>query len=194
MISCLHVLMKQYQLESCGLVVDNIVLQDWKPCSELSCMWYNPENDIIFLVRFFMVSSPDIAQQAINMSYSNFWLSKDQKASKRGPSLEGNRRLGYREEWKGQGTKCHFVSVFASKTDLQESQRPGWSKNDVPLVKEDQDREYLSRLDIHKPIMSWLNAHTNAGGEGGGGLGKGKCDCAVILYNFCSIVANGRNS
>lgn len=58
-------------------------------------------------MKFYMVSSPDIAQQVINMSYSKFWLSKDQKTSKHtGPPPEGNRRPGYTEEWKGQGTEA----------------------------------------------------------------------------------------
>ena len=52
-----------------------------------------------------------------------------------------------------------FVSVFTSKTSLQESQVPetkgkDWSQKDVPLVKEDQIREYLSNMDIHKPMGS----------------------------------------
>jgi len=48
-----------------------------------------------------------------------------------------------------------FASVFTSKIGLQESQVPetrgkGWSKEDVPLVKDDQVREYLSKPDTHK--------------------------------------------
>ncbi|PKU42857.1 rna-directed dna polymerase from mobile element jockey-like [Limosa lapponica baueri] len=48
-----------------------------------------------------------------------------------------------------------FASVFTSKTNLWESQVPetrrkGWSKEEVPLVDEDPVREYLSKLDIQK--------------------------------------------
>lgn len=50
-----------------------------------------------------------------------------------------------------------FASVLTSETGLQESQVPetrgkGWSKEYVLLVEEDQVREYLSKLDIHKSI------------------------------------------
>ena len=50
-----------------------------------------------------------------------------------------------------------FVSVFTSKTSLQESQIPdtrgkGWSEEDVPLLEEDPVGEYLSKLDIHTYI------------------------------------------
>jgi len=46
-----------------------------------------------------------------------------------------------------------FASVFTNKTSLQELQVPqargkGWNTEDVPLVEEDQVREYLSKLDI----------------------------------------------
>lgn len=48
-----------------------------------------------------------------------------------------------------------FVSVFARKTSLQESHVPetrkkNWSKEDVPLVEENQVRTYFTKLDIHK--------------------------------------------
>ncbi|KAK4828527.1 hypothetical protein QYF61_026949 [Mycteria americana] len=43
-----------------------------------------------------------------------------------------------------------FASIFTSKPGLQESQAPEttgkvWSKKDLPMVEEDQDREYLSK-------------------------------------------------
>ena len=58
---------------------------------------------------------------------------------------------------KAEVLNAFFTSVFTSKTGLQESQAPetsgkGWSKEDVPLVKEDQARKYLSNIDIHKSM------------------------------------------
>ncbi|PKU32263.1 rna-directed dna polymerase from mobile element jockey-like [Limosa lapponica baueri] len=41
--------------------------------------------------------------------------------------------------------------IFTSKTGLEESRAPE-SKEDIPLVEEDQVREYLRKLDIHKPM------------------------------------------
>ncbi|GAB0179504.1 mitochondrial enolase superfamily member 1 [Grus japonensis] len=51
--------------------------------------------------------------------------------------------------------KAFFGSVFPSKMDLQEFQvleirEKGWRKEYLPLVEEDQVREYLNNLDIHK--------------------------------------------
>lgn len=48
-----------------------------------------------------------------------------------------------------------FASVFTSKTSLRESQVPetrkkNWSKEDLPLVEENQVRTYFTELDIHK--------------------------------------------
>lgn len=55
---------------------------------------------------------------------------------------------------KGWGTKI-FISVFTSKTGLQESQIPETlSKRDVFLVEEDQVREYFSKLSVLKPTIS----------------------------------------
>jgi len=50
-----------------------------------------------------------------------------------------------------------FASVFTSKISLQETQVPETkgkvcSKEDVPLVEEDEVRQYLSNLDIHKSM------------------------------------------
>lgn len=50
-----------------------------------------------------------------------------------------------------------FTSFFASKTDLQKSKAleikgKVWSKEHLPLVEEDQVREYFSNLDIHKSM------------------------------------------
>jgi len=48
---------------------------------------------------------------------------------------------------------------LVAKADLQESQAPEtmakvWSKEGAPLVEEDQVREYLSKLDLHKSMCS----------------------------------------
>lgn len=50
-----------------------------------------------------------------------------------------------------------FATFFTSKTGFQETQVPEaslniCSKENVPLVEEDQMREHLSKLDIHKSI------------------------------------------
>ncbi|KAK4826139.1 hypothetical protein QYF61_005712 [Mycteria americana] len=56
---------------------------------------------------------------------------------------------------KAEVLNAFFTSVFTSKTSLLESQvqetwGKAWSKEYVPTVEEDQDREYLSKLDMHK--------------------------------------------
>lgn len=48
--------------------------------------------------------------------------------------------------------KTFFAIVFTIKSSLQESQVPEtsriiWSKEDIPLVEEDQVKVYLSKLD-----------------------------------------------
>lgn len=50
-----------------------------------------------------------------------------------------------------------FALVFMSKTCVQESQVSDsiwkvWSNKDLPLMEEDQAREHLSKLDIHKSM------------------------------------------
>ena len=55
---------------------------------------------------------------------------------------------------KAEVSKAFFASVFTSKIDVQESQAPEMrgSKEDLPLVEEDQVREYLSKLNIPKSM------------------------------------------
>lgn len=55
---------------------------------------------------------------------------------------------------KAEVLNIFFISVFTSKTNLPESHIPdtkekGRSKEDVPLMEEEQVREYLSKLDIY---------------------------------------------
>ncbi|GAB0193858.1 mitochondrial enolase superfamily member 1 [Grus japonensis] len=50
-----------------------------------------------------------------------------------------------------------FASICTSKTSFPESQVPEtsgrvWSKEDIPLVEEDQVREYLRKLAVHKSV------------------------------------------
>jgi len=50
-----------------------------------------------------------------------------------------------------------FASIFTGKTSLQESQPlkttgKFWSKEDLPWVEQDQVREHLNKLDIHKSM------------------------------------------
>ncbi|KAK4810486.1 hypothetical protein QYF61_004266 [Mycteria americana] len=59
---------------------------------------------------------------------------------------------------KAEVLNAFFASVFTSKTGLQEYQAPetrgkAWSKEDVLFVEEDQIREYLSKLDVHKSMV-----------------------------------------
>ena len=49
------------------------------------------------------------------------------------------------------------TAALSSKSGLQEPRVPEtkgkiWSKEDVPLVEEDQVREYLGKLDLHKSM------------------------------------------
>lgn len=57
-----------------------------------------------------------------------------------------------------------FTLVFTGETGIQQSQTPKkrgkvWSKEDSPLVEEEQVREHLDRPDIHKTMgmMGWTN-------------------------------------
>ena len=76
-----------------------------------------------------------------------------------GPLLNKTRDLVTQDIEQAEVLTAFFVSVFTSKTGLQGSQVPetkgkDWSQKDVPLVEEDQIREYLSNMDIHKPMGS----------------------------------------
>ena len=71
-----------------------------------------------------------------------------------------------------------FASVF---TGLQESRVPEtqgkvWSKEGVPLVEEDQVREYLSKADIHE-LMVLDGMHPRA-------EGAGRCHCKAAPHNL----------
>ena len=74
-----------------------------------------------------------------------------------GPLLNEMGDLVTQDMEKADVLNAFFASAFTSKTGLQESQVPatrgkGWIKDDVPLVEEDQVKEYLSKLDTHKPM------------------------------------------
>ena len=73
------------------------------------------------------------------------------------PLLNGAVPLVTQDMEKAEVFSAAFASVFISKAGLQENQGPEtrrkvWSKEDVPLVEEDQVGEYLSKLDIHKSM------------------------------------------
>ena len=73
------------------------------------------------------------------------------------PLLDEMEDLAIQDMEKIEVLNVSFTSVFTSKTSLQESQAPetrgkGWSKQYVSLVEEDQAREYLSKLDLHKSM------------------------------------------
>lgn len=58
---------------------------------------------------------------------------------------------------KAEVSNAFFASAFASKICLQDFQVPettgkGWSEEDVPLLEEDQVREYLNKLNIRKSM------------------------------------------
>ncbi|GAB0187540.1 mitochondrial enolase superfamily member 1 [Grus japonensis] len=64
---------------------------------------------------------------------------------------------GDTEHGKPEVLNTFFASAFTIKINLQESQVPetkgkGWSKGDVPLMEEDQAREYFNKLVIHKSM------------------------------------------
>ncbi|GAB0177898.1 mitochondrial enolase superfamily member 1 [Grus japonensis] len=74
-----------------------------------------------------------------------------------GPLFNKTGDLGTQDMEKAEVLNAGFLSVFTSKTGLQESQvletkGKDWSKKDVPLIEEDQIREYLSNMDTHKPM------------------------------------------
>ncbi|GAB0206869.1 mitochondrial enolase superfamily member 1 [Grus japonensis] len=86
------------------------------------------------------------------------YISDKRKARENvGLLLNGAGALVTQDMEKSEVLNAAFASVYSSKTGLQESQVPetkakGWSKEDLPLVEEDQIREYLSKLDIHKSM------------------------------------------
>ena len=74
---------------------------------------------------------------------------------------------------KGEMLNVIFASVFSSKTCLQESQvletrGKVWSKEDFSLVEEDQARQCLNELAIHKslgPVGKLLEASAEGTGQ-----------------------------
>ena len=75
-----------------------------------------------------------------------------------GPLLDKMGDLVTRDMEKAEVLDATFASVSTGITGLQESQvsetrGKAWSKEDIPLVEEDQVREYLSKLDIHKSMV-----------------------------------------
>lgn len=74
-----------------------------------------------------------------------------------GPLLKETGDPVTQDSEKAKALNPFLASAFTSKTGLQELQVPeawlkGWGKEDVPLVEEDQVREYLSKPNIHKSM------------------------------------------
>lgn len=69
------------------IIIWNLVLQCWtticcrdgNSCSKLTCMWYNPGYNIIFLSSEVLYGIYMVAWQVSDMSSLNFQLSKEQK-------------------------------------------------------------------------------------------------------------------
>lgn len=73
------------------------------------------------------------------------------------PLLNGTGNLVTKAREKVKVLNTFFASVFASKTSLQEPPIPEtrgkvWSKEDLPSAEENQIKEHLSKLDIHKSM------------------------------------------
>lgn len=45
--------------------------------------------------------------------------------------------------------KAEVVNVAGEECQVPETRAKGWSKEDVPLLEEDQVRDYLSKLDVN---------------------------------------------
>lgn len=76
-----------------------------------------------------------------------------------GPLLNEMGDLVTQDMQKAEVLNTLFASVFPSKTSLQECQVPemrgkAWSNDDVPLMEEDQVREYLNKLDVHMSMCT----------------------------------------
>ncbi|GAB0179566.1 mitochondrial enolase superfamily member 1 [Grus japonensis] len=69
-----------------------------------------------------------------------------------GPLLNRTGDLVTQDVEKAVVLNAFFASAFASKIGLQESQVPETKGSAVPLVEENQFREYLNKQDIHKSI------------------------------------------
>ncbi|KAK4816298.1 LOW QUALITY PROTEIN: hypothetical protein QYF61_014596 [Mycteria americana] len=75
-------------------------------------------------------------------------------------NVKGNKKSFYstlEDIEKPEVLNAFFVSIFTGKTSLQESQAletsgKVWSKEDLPWVEQDQIREHLNKLDIHKSM------------------------------------------
>ncbi|XP_069642217.1 vesicular inhibitory amino acid transporter-like [Haliaeetus albicilla] len=90
---------------------------------------------------------------------SNLFFSGDKRKTKKNtsPLLTKRGDLVTQDTEKAEVMNACFASAFSSKINLQESQVPemkrkGWSKEGVSLVKEDQVKEYLRKLGMHKSM------------------------------------------
>lgn len=93
-----------------------------------------------------------------NKRFYKYINSKKMTRENTGLLLNGAGELVKNDMEKAKMLNAAFVSVFTSKNGFWESQAPEagkvWYKGDLDLVEENQVREQLSRLDIHKSIGS----------------------------------------
>ena len=74
-----------------------------------------------------------------------------------GPLLNGARTLVTQGMEKADVLDAFFTSIFTGQTGLQDSQASQtrgkvWSKESLHLVEEDQVKEHLDKLGVHKSV------------------------------------------
>lgn len=119
------------------------------------------------------------------------YISDKRKARENvGPLLNKMGNLVTRDREKAEVLNAFFTLVFTIKAGPQESQVPetwgkGWRKEDGSMVGDDQVKEYLSKLDIHKSVGPDGATSTE---------GAGRCPRKATLDNLYSIMVTGRSA